>query len=153
MGDPSGPIENGITYMVRPRMAPSNRPLRVPFISTGSCQLLVGPASCSCSEQMKVRSSTRATSVGSDRNRKELGRRSGFSWIAMPSSTMRVVRRSHSSWEPSAHSMRSGWARVATCSTHSSSFLFSVGGFSSPGMVMGCALHLILARPERAHMT
>ena len=30
----------------------------------GACQLLVGPASSSCSEQMKVRSSTRATSSG-----------------------------------------------------------------------------------------
>ena len=69
IGEPSGPIENGMTYIVRPRMLPANRPLRVPRISTGSDQLLVGPASCSCREQMNVRSSTRATSEGSERNR------------------------------------------------------------------------------------
>jgi hypothetical protein len=35
------------------------------FISSGAIQLLVGPQSFSSTEQMKVRSSTRATSVGS----------------------------------------------------------------------------------------
>ena len=63
---PSGPMENGITYMVRPRMHPSNSPRSVPRISSGAIQLLVGPASSSRSEQMNVRSSTRATSLGSD---------------------------------------------------------------------------------------
>ena len=38
-------------------------------ISAGARQLLVGPASSSFSEQMNVRSSTRATSVGSDQAR------------------------------------------------------------------------------------
>ena len=38
-------------------------------ISAGSRQLLVGPASSSRSEQMNVRSSTRATSPGSERAR------------------------------------------------------------------------------------
>ncbi len=36
------------------------------FISEGDFQLFVKPASSSLSEQMNVRSSTRATSVGSD---------------------------------------------------------------------------------------
>ena len=36
------------------------------FMSSGAIQLLVGPLSASSTEQMKVRSSTRATSVGSD---------------------------------------------------------------------------------------
>ena len=66
MGEPSGPIENGTTYMVRPFMEPRKRPSSSSFISAGARQLLVGPASISCSEQMKVRSSTRATSPGSD---------------------------------------------------------------------------------------
>jgi hypothetical protein len=66
MFDPSGPMQNGTTYIVRPAMLPSNNPLRVPRISAGAVQLLVGPASSSCSEQMKVRLSTRATSDGSD---------------------------------------------------------------------------------------
>src|SRR5471030_1062971 len=66
IGEPSGPIENGTTYIVRPTMQPSNRPFRVPRISVGSVQLLVGPASSLVAEQMKVRSSTRATSLGSE---------------------------------------------------------------------------------------
>ena len=50
--DPSGPMQNGMTYMVRPRMQPSKRPLRMPRILAGSIQLLVGPASSSRVEQM-----------------------------------------------------------------------------------------------------
>ena len=69
IGEPSGPIEKGTTYIVRPFMQPSNRPFRVFRISAGSRQLLVGPAPSSVSEQMKVRSSTRATSLGSERAR------------------------------------------------------------------------------------
>ena len=64
---PSGPIENGTTYIVRPRMHPSNTRARVCFISAGSAQLLVGPASWGSSEQMKVRDSTRATSDSLER--------------------------------------------------------------------------------------
>jgi hypothetical protein len=63
---PIGPMLNGITYMVRPRMQPSKICANVSRISPGAIQLLVGPASCSRSEQMNVRSSTRATSPGSD---------------------------------------------------------------------------------------
>ena len=69
IGEPSGPIEKGTTYIVRPTMQPWKRPLSVSRISAGSRQLLVGPASDSRSEQMKVRSSTRATSAGSERAR------------------------------------------------------------------------------------
>src|SRR3954454_24091419 len=53
--DPSGPMQKVTTYIVRPRMQPSNRPLSVVRISPGSVQLLVVPASSSFSEQMKVR--------------------------------------------------------------------------------------------------
>ena len=66
MDEPSGPIEKGTTYMVRPRMEPLKRPVSTSRISSGSRQLLVGPASDSRVEQMKVRSSTRATSPGSE---------------------------------------------------------------------------------------
>src|SRR5437660_1415034 len=45
MGDPSGPMEDGTTYMVRPFIEPRNSSVRVAFISFGSRQLLVGPAS------------------------------------------------------------------------------------------------------------
>ena len=43
------------------------------FISAGAIQLFVGPASDSSTEQIKVLSSTRATSVGLDAHQKELG--------------------------------------------------------------------------------
>ncbi len=66
MSPPSGPMQNGTTYIVRPRMLPSNSLPKVWRISAGAIQLLVGPASSSRSEQMKVRSSTRATSLGSE---------------------------------------------------------------------------------------
>ena len=66
IGLPIGPIENGTTYIVRPRMQPAKRPFSVRRISAGATQLLVGPASSELSLQMNVRSSTRATSEGSD---------------------------------------------------------------------------------------
>jgi hypothetical protein len=44
-------------------MQPSNRPFSVARISAGGAQLLVGPASSLFIEQMKVRSSTRPTSL------------------------------------------------------------------------------------------
>ena len=69
LSEPSGPIENGTTYMVRPRMQPLKISVSVSRISSGARQLLVGPASASSCEQMNVRSSTRATSPGSDRLR------------------------------------------------------------------------------------
>ena len=67
IGDPTGPMLYGSTYMVRPRIQPSNRPLSFFRISNGGNQLLVGPAPSFESEQMNVRSSTRATSLASDR--------------------------------------------------------------------------------------
>jgi hypothetical protein len=69
IGLPIGPIENGTTYIVRPRIAPSNNESSVSRISRGARQLLVGPASSSRSLQMNVRSSTRATSDGDERAR------------------------------------------------------------------------------------
>ena len=45
IGEPSGPIEKGTTYIVRPFMQPANRPLSLVRISAGSAQLFVGPAS------------------------------------------------------------------------------------------------------------
>ena len=57
----------GSTYMVRPRIEPLKSSLSFLRISYGSSQLLVGPALSLDSEQMKVRSSTRATSLASER--------------------------------------------------------------------------------------
>src|SRR5690606_13254010 len=113
---PSGPMQNGTTYIVRPRMQPLNSLPNVSRISAGAIQLLVGPASSSRSEQMNVRSSTRATSLGSEAAWKLLGRLARR--VNVPCSTRRLVRRTHSSSEPSHHSIRSGWVRAAICLTH-----------------------------------
>src|SRR5215467_1282011 len=69
MGDPTGPMLNAITYIVRPRIQPANSRLSVFRISNGSTQLFVGPAASLDSEQINVRSSTRATSLASLRAR------------------------------------------------------------------------------------
>ena len=115
---PSGPMQNGMTYMVRPRMQPSKISANLSRISSGATQLLVGPASSSRSEQMKVRSSTRATSPGSDAHQKLFGRSSGFSRLNVPFSTSRLVSRSHSACEPSHHTTASGLASSAVSPTH-----------------------------------
>ena len=117
IGEPIGPMENGITYIVRPRIEPLNRPFSVSLISTGSRQLFVGPASSWFFEQMKVRSSTRATSDGSERARKLFGRSSGFRRMNVPWSTSSWQRRSFSSCEPSTQWTASGVVRAATSST------------------------------------
>ncbi len=49
LSEPSGPIEKGTTYIVRPAIAPSKRPRISACISSGSRQLLFGPASSSVS--------------------------------------------------------------------------------------------------------
>ena len=46
------PITNGMTYIVRPFMQPAYSPRMSSFISFGSIQLLVGPASFSSTLQM-----------------------------------------------------------------------------------------------------
>src|SRR4051794_31938381 len=102
------------------------------FISSGSIQLLVGPASASSREQMKVRSSTRATSLGSEAHQKELGflaRRT-----KVPASTSFCVRRSHSSSLPSTHTTWSGVVSSAISRTHASRRACVVGALSSPGV-------------------
>src|SRR6516225_1356591 len=143
MALPSGPIQNGITYMVRPRMHPSKISANVWRISSGAIQLLVGPASCSRSEQMNVRSSTRATSPGSDTHQKLFGRSSGLSLVKVPLSTSRLVSRSHSSWEPSHHTTASGLVRLAISRTQAASsgrLVFSwLSGKSALNMVVSPA--------------
>ena len=89
----------------------------IAFISAGDFQLFVKPASFSSSEQMKVRSSTRATSLGSDAAWKLFGFLSGLSRVKVPASTSPVVRRSHSSSDPSTQWIASGVVRAATSST------------------------------------
>src|SRR3954451_13401378 len=90
-----GPMQNGMTYIVRPRMHPRYSSVITDFISAGSIQLLVGPASASATEQRNVRSSTRATALGSDAQWNELGWASSL--VKVPTSTSGPVSRSHSS--------------------------------------------------------
>src|SRR3954447_22486310 len=127
IGEPSGPIENGTTYIVRPRMAPRNLSSSRARIFTGSSQLFVGPASSSRSEQMNVRSSTRATSSGSDRARYEFGRLASDRRSKVPLSTSAWHRSSYSSADPSHQWTRSGLHIAAISSTHAKSRSCLVG--------------------------
>ena len=124
MGLPSGPMLKGMTYMVRPRMQPSNSGCSLARISAGGVQLLVGPASSCFSEQMKVRSSTRATSDGSDQARKEPGRLAGFSFLKVPASTSCWHRRSYSAWLPSHQTTLSGLHSATISPTQAISLAF-----------------------------
>ena len=64
MAEPAGPIRYGMTYIVRPRMAPLKYSPAFALASAGAIQLLVGPASSRSRVQMKVSCSVRATSEG-----------------------------------------------------------------------------------------
>src|ERR1039458_469316 len=120
-GDPTGPIENGTTYIVRPVIEPWNSPVRSAFILAGSRQLFVGPASASLTEQMKVRSSTRATSPGCDVAQKLFGRFASDNGVNVPAATSRWQKSRYSSAEPSHHSTRSGVVRAEISSTQAMS--------------------------------
>ena len=113
MGEPTGPMLKGMTYIVRPRMQPSISPRSRAFIVSGASQLFVGPASFLDREQMNVRSSTRATSRGSLRTRRELGRFAGFSQVPAPEATMAFRMRRSSSGEPLHQWISSGVVRAA----------------------------------------
>src|SRR5437867_9842183 len=54
IGESTGPMMYGTTYIVRPRMAPSNSAPTLYLAALGFIQLLVGPASFLSFEQMKV---------------------------------------------------------------------------------------------------
>ena len=120
-GPPTAPIENGTTYMVRPRIDPANSGVMVARISSGCAQLLVGPASASRSDAMNVRASVRATSLGCERARYEPGRHSGLSLMSLPSATCSRSSASFSAREPSTQWIRSGCVSAAISSTHAKS--------------------------------
>ena len=101
IGEPIGPMLNGSTYMVRPRILPANRPRSFLRISNGFTQLFVGPAACLEREQMNVRSSTRATSLESDRAKKQPGHFFWSNLIKVPLATISEQRASYSATEPS----------------------------------------------------
>ena len=145
---PSGPMQNGTTYMTRPRMQPSKISPNVARICSGAIQLLVGPASSSRSEQMNVRSSTRATSPGSDAHQKLFGRSSGFSRVNVPLSTSRLVSRSHSACEPSHQTTASGLVSSAISPTHPASSGSLVAACFSVGPAL--AMTITPGEDERA---
>src|SRR3954447_7930533 len=116
-----------MTYIVRPVMHPAYSPRMIFFISSGSIQLLVGPASFSSREQMNVRSSTRATSVGSVRAQNELGFLAGSSGVKVPDATRASVSSVHSSSEPVHQCTRSGVVMAATSSTQAARRAWVVG--------------------------
>ena len=69
MCEPSGPMLKGTTYIVRPRMQPWKRPVERRAHLRRIDPVVRGPGVSFVREQMKVRSSTRATSEGSDHAR------------------------------------------------------------------------------------
>ena len=140
IGEPSGPMLNGMTYMVRPRMQPSNNSSSVARIFAGAAQLLVGPASSWLNEQMKVRSSTRPTSEGCERARKELGRLCGLRRMNVPDSTIIAHSRSYSRSEPSTHCTRSGLHSRVISSTHADSCLLVMPSGAVPAASMTVSL-------------
>mmetsp|Transcript_25306 Transcript_25306/g.63456 ORF Transcript_25306/g.63456 Transcript_25306/m.63456 type:complete len:229 (+) Transcript_25306:636-1322(+) len=129
--EPNGPMQKGMMYIVRPFMQPRNNSRSFCFISSGSAQLLVGPASSLVLEQMNVQLSTRATSLGSDRHRKLLGRFLSFRRMNVPAATISSHSVSYSSCDPSHQCTFSGSHRERISSTHSSSALLVVGGWPS----------------------
>ena len=114
-GASRGPMQKAMTYIVRPDIAPRYCSVMTVFISRGSIQLFVGPASSRDWEQMNVLSSTRATSSGSETHRNEFGLRSRRTNV--PLSTSRSVRRSHSAPDPSHQITSRGEVRSSTSAT------------------------------------
>src|SRR6266536_2312732 len=143
----SGPMQNGITYIVRPRIEPRYSSVMVSFISAGSIQLLVGPASAGSAEQMNVRCSTRATSSGSEAAQNEFG--FFFNRVKVPVSTSWSVNRVHSSSEPVTQTTSSGVVSSATSRTQERSRSCVVGALSTPGMATAViSLHLLTGTPS-----
>jgi hypothetical protein len=99
-------------------MQPANRDAKVERIRSGAIQLLVGPASSSFSEQMNVRSSTRATSEGSEQAAKLPGRSCGLSRTSVPCPVSRPVSCFHSRCDPSHQQTRAGRVSAAISRTH-----------------------------------
>src|SRR5664279_1191112 len=120
----------------------------IAFILSGAIQLLVGPASFSSTEQMKVRSSTRATSVGSEAQWNELGLMSWFRRVKVPDATSLSVSVVHSRSEPVTQEMRSGVVSAATSATQAASPLWLVE--PSLWICSGAVVVMRFAYPSRA---
>src|SRR5947207_14177944 len=87
--------------MVRPRIAPLSRPCNFEYVSLGSDQLFVGPASAFVGVQIKVNCSTRATSFGLERCKYERGDLFWFNLVNTSCFNESEIRKSFSRSEPS----------------------------------------------------
>ncbi len=85
-----------------------------------------------------MRSSTRATSDGCERARKQFGRFPGSSRTNVPDCTIWSHSRSYSACEPSVQATWSGWHRAAISLTHVSSFWFLVGAVAVALITASC---------------
>ena len=126
MGEPSGPMLKGTTYIVRPRMEPSKRPSSVSRISLGSHPVVGGAG-------VVLRRRADEGAVLDARHVRGIGPREvriGAQLLVRACGTCRrrrarAHRRSYSASEPSHQWMR-GWVSSATSSTHASSLRLSV---------------------------
>src|SRR5450631_3253331 len=114
-----------MTYIVRPFIEPRYRLDMRARISAGSIQWFVGPASACSREQMKVRSSTRATSLGSEAHQKL----SSFfaSRVNVPDATRASVMRVFSAADPFTQWTALGVVSSAISETHAASCAWVVG--------------------------
>src|SRR6266853_6789647 len=98
-----------MTNSVRPRIAPFKRARSFVYVSPGSDQLLVGPASCFVGVQINVNCSTRATSFGFERCKYERGSFALFNLNKTFCFNDSEIRNSFSASEPSHQKIFSGW--------------------------------------------
>src|SRR5437660_6177328 len=106
-----------MTNMVRPRIAPLSIVWSFKYISAGSDQLLVGPASSFVGVQMNVNCSTRATSFGFERCKYERGSFVSLNLNKTFCFNDSEIRNSFSAFEPSHQKMFSGWVSNSTSCT------------------------------------
>src|SRR5207248_10915787 len=99
---------------------PFNRPRSFVYVSPGSDQLLVGPASSFVGVQTNVNCSTRATSFGFERYKYECGTFSWFSSIKIFCLSDSAFRNSFYRSEPSHEKIFSGCVIAAISLTQSS---------------------------------
>src|SRR3989442_8241006 len=139
-----------MTNRVRPRIAPLNRPQSFAYVSFGSDQLLVGPASSFVGVQTKVNCSTLATSFGFERCKYERGTFFWFKSISTFCLSDSSIRNSFSRSEPSHQKMFSVCVRAAISRTQSSTDWLV--GFASPipfgGNMAGAVFFLKLKSPS-----
>src|SRR5207247_8831299 len=100
--------------MVRPRIAPLSKPCNFEYVSAGSVQLFVGPASAFVGVQMKVNCATRATPFGFERCKYERGAFFSYSLISLFCLSDSAIREPFSLSDPSLEELFSDRMSCAT---------------------------------------